>query len=396
MQWLANSVEALFPKAIVKGTAWEQTWEVEQRDLFVRTALFFFPLVALTYIGHFVFYDRVINLEPIEGWFVFRVTAALLAMLCFMYYFRSRNTPTVSKFYKVPALIAVSLLCISQAFIATIHEQASYLFSFIFVVIGVFIMRSSALNSFLLSTALLALQLPLLIQTDDSIQVLFSGAFVTILTSVITRTAYASEVKNFLLTHERDQSKQEMIDLTQEFSNRLRSFIPKVIANRLQNAVDLKGMSVLEASIEVLRPRSKEITCLFSDIRGFTKSSKNLDSFVAKSVLPELKACSDEIENFEGIPRKIGDLVFAYFDDTDTELNVLRSVLAAIRISNLNKDINETLSAERVNRYILIASGEAIVGNVGGYRFVCRNHCSWLFGQFPGTIGRGNQITRTL
>ena len=363
MQWLANTIEFLFPNAVIKGTPWENVWEAEQRQLFVRFALFFFPVVALAYIGHFFFYDRVAGLQPIEDWFAFRMSAAAICLFCFIFYWSEcRNY----KYYKIPALVTAALLCYSQARITVHHPTAPYIFCYLFVFVSSFMLRSSALNSFFFSVLLLSIQFPSLLEAGATLEIVLSGCILTVITCVITRSVYSSEVKNFMLTNERDQSNQKLIDATREFSDRLGSFIPKVIARRLQRAVNIQGMTVLEASVEVLRPQSKMITCLFSDIRGFTLGSKNLESFVGKSVLPEIKACSEAIETNEGIPRKIGDLIFAYFDGSVLEKNVVRAILSGIRIAELNKDINETLSEEEVHRYILIGSGEAIVGNIGG------------------------------
>jgi len=125
-------------------------------------------------------------------------------------------------------------------------------------------------------------------------------------------------------------------------------------------------MTILQAIDEVLRPREKEIACLFSDIRGFTQGSRDLQGFVNKGVIPDVKKCSDSIEAHGGIPRKVGDLVFAYFDDDVVHRNLIRAVAAGISIARLNEDLNSTLSAQKIRRYILITTGDAIVGNIGG------------------------------
>ena len=363
MNWIVELIQILFPKAAVQGTQWEAQWDDEQRTIFVRNASFFFPVAALIYVGHFIFYDLVADLQPIEYWFAFRMTAATICLAAFFYY-RSRFTNL--KFYKLPALVACILLCYSQARVTVHHEEVTYIFCFVFVFMAVLVLRSSPLNSFVYAALIIAVQFPSLMETDETLIMLISASAVTLLTCTAIRTSYASEIENFLLSRERDESNEKVIELTKDFSNRLKSFIPKVIADRLQNAVDLKGMSVLEASVEVLRPQTKNITCLFSDIRGFTQGSKNLDTFVGNSVIPEIKACSEAIEKNEGIPRKIGDLVFAYFDDEDQSSNTVRAIRAGLEISQLNKDLNDTSADEEIQRYILIASGEAIVGNIGG------------------------------
>ena len=363
MERFVTLLQLLFPKAIIQGTSWEQAWEEEQREIFVRNASFFFPTAAIVYIGHFFLYDLLTGLEPIEYWFAFRMIAALICLGCYLFY---KTDHVKSRFYKVPVVFAAIVLCYSQARVTVYHDDVPYLFCFVFVFLAVMVLRSSPLNSALLAAVLLALQFPSLIEAEVSLRMTLSGSMVTLLTCAAIRTAYTSEVENFLLVQERDQSKEQIISMTQEFSNRIRSFIPKVIANRLQDAVDSRGMSVLEASVEVLRPQNKEIACLFSDIRGFTQGSKDLDAFIGNSVLPEVKACSDAIEDYEGIPRKIGDLVFAYFDDQNMDRNVVRAVLSGLKIAKSNLDINETVSKQEIRRYILVASGEAIVGNIGG------------------------------
>jgi class 3 adenylate cyclase len=125
-------------------------------------------------------------------------------------------------------------------------------------------------------------------------------------------------------------------------------------------------MSVIEASIEVLTPKKRKVSCIFSDIRGFTQGSKDLEAFIKESVIPEVKACSDAIEDFGGIPRKIGDLIFAYFDEESVERNIVASAAAAMAISRLNQDMNETANMVRIKRYVLLSYGEALVGNLGG------------------------------
>jgi class 3 adenylate cyclase len=125
-------------------------------------------------------------------------------------------------------------------------------------------------------------------------------------------------------------------------------------------------MSVVEASIEALKARKQNVACLFTDIRGFTQGSKELDEFIIESVMPEVTACSNAIEDLSGIPRKIGDLIFAYFDDDSMHLNVLRAICAGIEVSKLNETMNLSSSQKQINRYILISAGEAMVGNFGG------------------------------
>ena len=144
-------------------------------------------------------------------------------------------------------------------------------------------------------------------------------------------------------------------------------FQERLIANRVDASMQIEKRGVIDAYVEVLHPVKKRVTCLFSDIRGFTRNSEDLSAFIAESVFPELKACSNAVEEYHGIPRKVGDLIFAYFDDDDETTNNLRAINAAFEISRINRDFNRTSSSRQIKRYILISNGEAIVGNIGGF-----------------------------
>lgn len=183
---------------------------------------------------------------------------------------------------------------------------------------------------------------------------------------MIIRTSHMADIKNFVLNQENIAAQKQIIELNIEFADRVRAFIPKVIARRLEEYISQHRLTVIQAAVEVLKARKTHVACIFSDIRGFTQGSKDLEAFITKSVLPEMKACSDLVEKYDGIPRKVGDLIFAYFDDDSLQKNVLHALAAAMDISRKNQDMNATFTESEIRRYILISSGEAIVGNLGG------------------------------
>jgi class 3 adenylate cyclase len=192
-----------------------------------------------------------------------------------------------------------------------------------------------------------------------------SATIVTMLFAVIIQRSALSAVRGFILAEENLAQQTRIAEISGEFSARIQSFIPRVIASRMSEHLN-NGMSVVEASIEALKAKKKSVACLFTDIRGFTQGSKELDEFIIESVMPEVTACSNAIEDLSGIPRKIGDLIFAYFDDDSMHLNVLRALCAGIEVSKLNETMNLSSSQKPINRYILISAGEAMVGNFGG------------------------------
>lgn len=363
MNWLDTTIAWLFPSVLVEGTPWKQLWIEKDRETFLLSCRIFFFLLAIVYLAHYPFYDKVNDLQPLEFWLKLRIAVASGSLITLLFYC---TRATKWWWYKLPAILMCWTLCQVQAYVALWHGLESWVFCYILIVICVFVLRMSALNSLVFVGVTVATQAPVLIDAGISWTYIFTGSAIAAGTSVIVRTSYLAEVRSFLLNQENIAAQKKIIELNMEFADRIRSFIPKVIAQRIDDYMDHQRMSVLEASIEVLAPRTKQVACLFSDIRGFTEQSKDIEAFVRESVVPEVKACTDAIENYRGIPRKIGDLIFAYFDDEKHEQNLLRCIVAGIAVSRLNHDMNATVNSRSIKRYVLISCGEALVGNLGG------------------------------
>lgn len=364
MYKLRHFLEYLWPELILKSTPWFDAWSRGHKKQFADRSKVFFILVGLTYIGHYYLVDIPNDKDPIEAWFIFRMTMASLASFCVAIYFVK---PFVeSKLVKWPAICAMSAGCITQAFVPLYFSEAPWFYPYLFVFASVLVLGTSPVKSLLFAVpVMLTYYYPLVSAGVPSYQ-LTSAMVVCMVVIFVVRTSYISDIRNYVLTQERDQYRGEIIELGKEFEDRLKSFIPRVISERLEHLIDNTKMTVIEATLNVLTPKKKPVACLWSDIRGFTQGSKDLDDFLADSVIPEVKVCSDAVERHEGIPRKIGDLIFAYFDSVENKLNLVRSLLAAFELSEINKDMNETVSTVEVKRFILISTGEALVGNLGG------------------------------
>jgi class 3 adenylate cyclase len=363
MNWLAKIVQFISPDLVLEGTTWEQEWRQSQRDRFVKVARVFFMGAGLGYVLHYFLYDKPYNLQPIESWFAFRASAAAMCLACFIFYLSPFSRIS---WYRWPGALAMSIGCYAQAEVTLAHPEAPWIYPYVFVFAATLILQTTPIKSLTYALLTMATFVSPLLQAGVDFNDIWSATFFTALVAVVTRGAYHFELQSFVLTQEKDEQKQELIKMEKEFSGRLKSFIPRVIAGRIQEKIDSERMSVLEATVNVLSARRQNVACLFSDIRGFTQGSKDIDSFLVESVVPEIKACSDAVEEFDGIPRKIGDLIFAYFDSSTDNENLVKAVLAGISLSRLNEDMNATVSSVNVKRYILISSGDALVGNVGG------------------------------
>lgn len=363
MRWLERAIENLFPVLLIGGTPWQVMWEERERDIFLAIAKVFCTIVAVAYLAHFFFFDLRMGLEPIESWFAFRFSMATGAIVCLVFYFSPMSR---LRMYKIPIAVLCWIMAFTQARVTVNYPDAPWLYCFVFVTVFSIILRTSAVNSALYASVLVASQWSSLVEAGVPELTIVSATVVMIAAIAFLRTSYASDIRNFLLVQENLAAQKRIIELNIEFADRIRAFIPRIIASRLERYVKDRQMSVIEASVEVLRPRVADIACIFSDIRGFTQASKDLERFVANSVMPEVKVTSDAVEEYGGIPRKVGDLVFAYFDDDQIRRNLLNAVAGGFAIARSNQVMNATAIDLEIRRYILISCGKAIVGNLGG------------------------------
>ena len=149
------------------------------------------------------------------------------------------------------------------------YESSLYLYAFAFIVINSTILRTSMLNSVLFSAITLATQFPYFLQTDLSEPLLYSAAAVALVFVYITRSSYVDEVKYFLAVQENVRSQRSSIEMNIEFNDRISALLPKEISMRLGHYLAERGWTVLQAMDEVLSSKKKDISCIFSDIRGF-------------------------------------------------------------------------------------------------------------------------------
>lgn len=363
MKWIETAITYLFPTILLEGKPWRSMWEEQERETFTFICKIFFLIASILYIGHYFFYDKLMGLEPIETWFAFRMSAAGISFATFIFYASSFSK---TRFHKIPAILTGWVFCYTQAMVTTWWDGTPWLYSFVFMIAVVIVVRTSPLNSIILASLIISSQAPLLVSSGVPLSSVVSTGFVSLIILMVIRTSHIADIKNFVLNQENVAAQKQIIELNIEFADRVRAFIPKVIARRLEEHVNQNRLTVLQAAVEVLKARRTNVACLFSDIRGYTQGSKDLEAFVTNSVLPEIKACSDLVEEYEGIPRKIGDLIFAYFDDDSLSKNVLHALVAGMEIARKNQDMNATVTQSEIRRYILISSGEAIVGNLGG------------------------------
>jgi class 3 adenylate cyclase len=357
---------AFFPTLLLESTPWYSIWAEQERRESVFLWRIFFPIVAIIYVGHYFLFDHPMGLQPESLWFRFRMSIAALCIATTLCY----SLPSFhrSRHYRIPATAMVWLLCYTQARTIVRYEQSQYLYAFVFVVASAMLLRTSMLKSLVFGGVALASQWPSFAQSGISRPTVISGIVATLMFILITRSKYLSDIRFFLASQQNLDAQRRMIEMNVEFTDRIRAFLPREISNRLTERLSDNRHTVLQAVDEILRPSQRTVACLFSDIRGFTQATKSSQSFLGEGVIPNIRRCNAVIEKYHGIPRKIGDLIFAYYDDINSYVNLVHCISSGLEIAEANKNFNDHQRAEtRIRRHVLIANGDAIVGNLGGY-----------------------------
>jgi class 3 adenylate cyclase len=325
-----------------------------------------YPIIACAYVAHFYLFDKPMNLQPMAHWQYFRLSMAGVSVATWLFY--TSRTFVQARWYKLPAICTGAVICYFQARVLVWYDASVYFYAFGFVIVAAILLRLGIALSVLYAACIIASQWSSFVEAGLDRPLLYSASVISLIFVVLARSSYSAEVKYFRASQENIDNQRQLIELNIEFTDRLRAFLPKEISRRLFGYVEERRMTILQAIEEVLRPKQKQITCLFSDIRGFTKKTKSAASFVDEGVIPNVRKCTQVIEANGGIPRKIGDLIFAYFDHPDFETNVRRCIAAACDLVEENIRFNtENASDIRIDRHVLVASGPSVVGNLGGF-----------------------------
>jgi len=180
--------------------------------------------------------------------------------------------------------------------------------------------------------------------TQDDLQFLLSVAHYA-----------ASAVANQLLQHEIAQNNRTLEHLLTNFSPKIRG---RLLEKSRQGRLQPGG----EKSV---------VTILLSDLRGFTRTSSDLDSQVVVDMLNDyFHVLGEEIFRHDGtIDKFIGDAVLAIFGSPEAdEFHAWKAVCAAIEMQARMKVVNERRVAEGLPHCELgigVYTGEVLHGFIG-------------------------------
>lgn len=366
-------------------------WKEEQRLHFLKVNKIVFIFAALAQIFHFFFIDLILNIPPLERWIYYRfglAVAAILVVVCLSIEWIARG-----KYYQVPVLIVGSLFCFFQAQSMIWTPIVPYFFSILINVLTALTLRSSILLTLVYLGFLNIISLPGWgSRTDDFIGIL-SSVVVGNVAIIILRASLSTEVSLFITRQINIENQTKIIEQQIEINTHIRAFLPRKIYNQLINNVNVIGLSISDAMNEVLRPRLTLASCLYSDIRGFTKIVKRGHKYVLTSVLPSQRTFVEIVQNHSGIPRITGDLIFAIFENGDNaEKTIMESMTCALDVVNNQKllNSNENIQAD-IRRHVIVSFGPALVGNTGG---IDGSRDVAAYGDCANILSRIDEITK--
>ncbi len=154
-------------------------------------------------------------------------------------------------------------------------------------------------------------------------------------------------------------SKDEISSLSREINNMvnvIKGIVPYISASTLKNAESGETSSV-----------AKDLTFLFTDIRGFTTLCEGKSPVEVVAILNKYLDLETEIilRNGGDIDKFVGDEMMAFFDGPNRDLNACRASME-IREAMMNeKDIRERDGLHIVEMGIGINGGPVIFGSMG-------------------------------
>jgi class 3 adenylate cyclase len=353
----------LAPHLLLKETPYQDEWFDKERVENTRFWRFLFPAIGFVYLGHYYLFDLPQGLQPPELWFRFRMTIVALCALTTIAYF----VPSIvrSSFYRMPCALTILICCYTQARTIVWYDHSQYLYALIYVVVGTTFLRTTVLASVCYGTIALVLQWPSFVESGTPVSVAIGSAVATLAFIISARATYANDVRLFVESRRFLAAQKRVIEMNIEFSDRIRAFLPKEISTRLGKYLAENRLTVLQAVDRVLAPTPRQIACLFVDLGKLSGQQRHPN--VRADSPPKVETCSRTIEEHGGIPRKVGDLMFAYFDDVSIYSNLVRCLMAALELANGSDQHREFQDRRGPGQNILVSTGRAIVGNIGGY-----------------------------
>lgn len=362
VQWWKKIILSLYPVLKIRPR-WRDEWDQVDRKSFVTGVRVTNVFAGLAYVAHIVYVDAIYNLQPRRDWVALRGVGIAINVVCFICTYIPRVNE--GKIYWLPMAFVGIVCTYLQDVSFRWYPPTPYMFSIVLPLIAGAVMRLSVPNTIFYMLVCYSTVINCWIARGNELANIISFAVVAVMFACALRGRQSSDIDAFIAEQENLETQKKLIEREMELNQQIKAFLPREIYRRFLGLVQ-GNRKPNDAMDELLRCKEKTVSCIYTDIRGFTQKTKVIDNFVANSAIPNIKTCTDIIEKHAGIPKLVGDLVFAYFDD-ESKTSFARTVLCALDLAEANEQMNARMPQnQNVQRYILVSLGRAVVGNIGG------------------------------
>lgn len=366
-------------------------WAQKDRLLYKKTATRIWAVFMIVYVGHFFFVDIPLQKTPLILWAGYRFGLGYFAALN-LYLLNSKKN-YFRNFYRLPSLITALIFSYFQAQSMIWRVEVPYPYAIIIAVCGILSLNASAGLSLACLVLAYLSQLSAWLSRPNEFPYILSAASVGMIFTAVMRARLSMDVDVFLAERSQLEAQKNLIENQREMNEHIQAFLPRKIYRTFLNLVKKKKLPVTVAMDEVLRPRQSLVSCLYTDIRGFTQIIKKNDLITVETVLKSQRTFTDIVQDYDGIPRITGDLVFAIYEN---ELNPVKTISqsfeCALELIEKQAELNSSIhNPEAIKRYVLISFGPAIIGNVGG---VDGSRDVAAIGDCANILSRIDQITK--
>gem|GEM_PF-2608915 len=358
----------LNPTADIRRSRWREKWQNEDlwRVLrYTRLSLVILTCIFIFHISHFFNKDNLLEKFAV-GRFLILV---LCAQISFFASFHERLQKVKS--CRLPLIFMALSFLIFYPY--KIHHNVENFLELFLLSLTVLVL-SLRLNAIKSTGTYIVIFLPFLLSNflfnHEMQAVEMSLVYLNIACVFLLRLQFRNELKSFVNNCRLLAKQKEVIASQRDFQKHLKAFLPKVIFERLAKQAKnnhLRLEHIDSATIlRELKPQVKNVCCIYSDVRGFTSSTKDINHEYIDAFLLELRQYSNIAESNGGIPRIVGDLIFTYFDYANKEKSLLSAMRTVVLMSKWHKHFIVEKITESFDRYFVVCMGEAVVGNIGG------------------------------
>ena len=338
-------------------------WSEKRRDSLVTMVRCSMAIICVAYPIQLFAVEISANANFLNYFIFHRIGMSAFALLLFLATFSRKFVE--SRFFLPVVLLTGVALGVFQAGNCAFEARVPLISAFFLPLIFVIVLSFSVPASLSYFSLILFAELPFLMMAFDLRP---EGARESVgwflLSNLLLATSRSSAyhgVKNFLNHHKIRLQQEKIISLQREMTDQISGFLPKEIYRRILKKTTNERFSIIEATESVIRLRKKDICCIFSDIRKFSKKSMDIDNFLRDDAIPNIKSLTSICDDEGGVTRLIGDLILVYFDNPEKSVSTIMALDCAIKMFRHNEE-----SKSNIERNLILTSGDSMVGNIGG------------------------------